>query len=121
MTTLNSISLLESPVADVQKWASILIGAWLENHETLCGLELRRPGEVQWAVILPNPSRSEAPFKLQRFWVCGFLDHTAYVTPDAALHAAFNEGYTETALGTLDRLAVSEGWRLRYRVDNFYL
>jgi hypothetical protein len=114
MTTIDSISLLESPVADVQKRASIVVSTWLESHESLCGLELRRSQEDQWAVILPNPSSTEAPFKLQRFWVRGFLAHTAYVTPDAALQAAFVEGYTETAKGTLDRLALSEGWRSTY-------
>jgi hypothetical protein len=114
MATVDSIRLLESPVADAQKPASITTNTRLENHETLCGLELGRPGEDQWAAILPNPSSTEAPFKLQRFWLGGFLDHTAYLTPDAALQAALDEGYTEAAAGTLDWLAVSKGWRSIY-------
>jgi hypothetical protein len=81
---------------------------------TLCGLEWRRPDEDQWVAILPNPSDPEIPFKLQPFGLNGFLAHTAYPTPDAALLAAFSQGYTEPAPGVLDQLALSAGWRAVY-------
>lgn len=44
----------------------------------------------------------------------GFLAHTTYLTPDAALQAAIDQGYTKAATGTLDRLAMSDGWRSIY-------
>ena len=81
---------------------------------TRCGTEWRRPGEDQWVAILPNPSCPQTPFKLQPFGLNGFLAHTVYSTPDAALLAAFRQGYTEPAPGVLDQLVLSAGWRAVY-------
>ena len=82
----------------------------------LCGLELNRPGTAYWAVILPNPNSAEPPFKVQRFGLAGFEQHTAYSTAEAALEAAMTEGYTEGATGILSLLVRSVNWRAAYQI-----
>ena len=85
-------------------------------QETLCGLELNRPGTAYWAVILPNPNSAEPPFKVQRFSLAGFEQHTAYPTAEAALEAAMTEGYTEGATGILSLLVRSVNWQAAYQI-----
>jgi hypothetical protein len=85
-------------------------------QETLCGLELHRPGTTYWAVILPNPSNAEPPFKVQRFGLTGFDRHTAYPTAEVALEAALAEGYTEGATGILSLLVRSLNWQAAYQI-----
>ncbi|MFO1431930.1 MAG: hypothetical protein U1F76_17620 [Candidatus Competibacteraceae bacterium] len=85
------------------------------SPKVLCGLELHRPGTTYWAVILPNPSSVEPPFKVQRFGLAGFERHTAYPTAEAALKAAMTEGYTEGATGILSLLVRSVNWQAAYQ------
>ena len=81
----------------------------------LCGIELHRPGTAYWAVILPNPTSAEPPFKVQHFGLTGFDRHTAYPTAEAALEAALTEGYTEGATGILSLLVRSVHWQAAYQ------
>jgi hypothetical protein len=108
-----------------------LVGAttWLRNRlvmsslarkhrGALCGLELRQPGEDQWAVILPDPSNQRGSFKVQPLDRYGLGTHVGgYLTPEMALRAAVVAGYLEATPGIVETLAASPAWRARYRID----
>jgi len=108
-----------------------LVGAttWLRNRlvmsslarkhrGALCGLELRQPGEDQWAVILPDPSNQRGSFKVQPLDRYGLGTHVGgYLTPEMALRAAVGAGYLEATPGIVETLAVAPAWRARYRTD----
>lgn len=90
-----------------------------KHRGALCGLELRQPGEEQWAVILPDPSSQRGAFKVQPLDREGLGTHVGgYLTPTAALRAAVVAGYIEETPGIVESLSVSPAWRARYRTDS---
>src|SRR5512143_3272837 len=78
------------------------------------GLELRRPRAARWAVILPNTTPGQAPYKIQYFTLTGLTGHRAFAKPRAALAAAQRAGYTVPDRGALDRLSRTPAWRVTY-------
>lgn len=82
----------------------------------LCGLELCRPGEDRWVVILPDLTGQPGCYKVQHLDCLGLGNHSCgYPTPEAALRFAISAGYTEEAPGIMKKLSATPHWKALYR------
>jgi hypothetical protein len=96
----------------------VLAEALIAKHAgSVCGLELRKPDQDEWVVILPDPSDLKGSFKVQHLDRAGFGKHGGgYRTPEDALRqAVVCEGFTEEAPGIVEALFTSSPWQTRYR------